>query len=352
MRTCCGRAGEVQRHFARRTNEAMAYQALSDGVEYRARVHNPAKGRRVKALVTASAPCREALQYLAQAPCAILPFAASRRRSGTGFPRGARRWTGIVRLESGVEEQELAACTSEYERALAEEAPTVNELLSAYGAWFGHGAEKRKPCGDRRCPRCWQGASRRILYDRSPRYQNYLVSQEEDHEETGVKFLKGASVQHADRVALEELYIGEHSGWDIQFANDAERSGMRPMGRLAFCFEHTSNPQRNEADEKERADTVWMAVVEYVTAGKGQDRKSDLATGHPVFNMRRRLSFFPATQFLRTVHMVHACSYTGASPCRLERDAGGHSCFRHNYSNRTFIMNEHFHHGIGRREDD
>ncbi|CAM9108342.1 unnamed protein product, partial [Pylaiella littoralis] len=63
--------------------------------------------------------------------------------------------------------------------------------------------------------------------------------------------------------------------------------------------------------------TAWVAIAEYVTAGVGNRRKVDAATRLNEFEMRQKLTFFPALAIRRVMHVMHACPTSGGGACGL-----------------------------------
>jgi len=98
-----------------------------------------------------------------------------------------------------------------------------------------------------------------------------------------------------------------------------------------------------DGDEQEGGWTIWVAVQEYATAGRGNERKVNAATGCDVFYLRKSVKFFPASCIRSMVHMVHACTATGTSSCGLIREEGksGWRCTATQGAH--YLLNKYFH---------
>ena len=80
-----------------------------------------------------------------------------------------------------------------------------------------------------------------------------------------------------------------------------------------------------------------------MTAAAGNKRKVDLVTGLDVFRMRASLTFCPASAIRCVVHMMHACSTTGASAYHLVDEGGKRPVWRCNLTgNSNYLLNKYF----------
>ena len=81
-----------------------------------------------------------------------------------------------------------------------------------------------------------------------------------------------------------------------------------------------------------------------MTAGIGNTRKVDSATGLDEFRMRQALSFYPASAIRCVVHMMHSCRYSGTSARGLVNEGNKRPAWRCTLlPGSTFVLNKYFH---------
>ena len=220
-----------------------------------------------------------------------------------------------------------------WQREVSRTIPSAPELLTLYQETLGcyrdpdsSDEKKRELCGSRTCPFCWRNRSWGLTNGSVSCFNIWADAAAEVSAGTGT--LRGGEVKAAaEQVDGGWMLSDESRASDVEIYldNDAQRSGRQgqhstTIGRLCFFFEHRGNHLQsddNAAGEEEGDWVRWAAVREYVTAGRGNARLVDPATGCDVFTLRKTVRFFPVSSIRSTVHMVHSCVLTGASPCSL-----------------------------------
>lgn len=345
MSSCNRRDGNILRHIARKTNDMWALQALSEEFDYDAKVYNAGRHEWKPVRVVPTEACAEVVGHFLTK---FTPHGSSTPGVGGPRPRGAVEWERPLRGEAddGNRYSGAASTTSSHSADdLSRYLPTSDQLHDAYDKFFGCGGDgSHGPEGTdvTRCPHCWHGGLPPDLLCRN--YWNGA----DPSAGAGQRVIMGADINRApDTATLDDVLLGEHGGFDMQFSRDPDDSGMHPIGRAILFFDHQLNPKPPVHDG---AWTTWVSVLEYVTAGPGQERKDDSATGMPMFNLHKTATFFPVSTMTRVMQMWHACGVA----CRLTGGSGAQdnpqwTCA---YNNRCFIMNEHYHRYGGRAHDD
>ena len=127
--------------------------------------------------------------------------------------------------------------------------------------------------------------------------------------------------------------------------------GHTTLGKAIYFFEHQGNDQRRRdtGHIAEGVVSVWVAVLEYVTAGTGHQRKVDPVTGFDVFHLRSTLSFFPVQAVRRTVQLVHQCPASRASAsCGLVSGSKKRQDWRCKLGKTSSYLLNRFFHSIAR----
>ncbi|CAM9814236.1 unnamed protein product, partial [Ectocarpus fasciculatus] len=133
-KTASGRDNEE--HIVRRENDAMAAEAMAEGVRWTAWGYDKTKRGWVKKTVQASPACRELLR-------AISERVSGTRRHGTGRPRG------IVEWNASLEHPAAAPSAQGWQETIGALLPRTGPgrlgLLDLYKAWFSCGRETSNP---------------------------------------------------------------------------------------------------------------------------------------------------------------------------------------------------------------
>ena len=328
------------------TNDSQALKSVADGVQWSARGWN---GREwVERTITGGDLCRRTLQKVFK----LLPLAPAQSDDvggRGGRPSGFVQWDAIL---VGTEAPgSTVGGTTVWQSVVAETLPTAVQLLALYNEKLGCGRnESEPPCDSDACAFCWRG--RPDLYNGVVTCFNHWGGAPRDAS-AGTGTLRGGLVKDAGELSATWMAQETSRANDVEIYVDADarRSGERgqkatTLGRIAYFFEHQGNHRRQLVDGEiqEGEWTVWVAVQEFVTAGRGQARKVDTATGCDMFVLRKSFTLFPASCIRSMVHMVHACSSNGVSSCGLVREEGQHDVWRCTTSEpRRYLLNRYFH---------
>lgn len=323
-------------HIARRLNTRLAADAMMEGLAWEARRYDNRDGW-VVSTVQASSPCRKLLKTLSDT-------LSHSRKHGVGRARGTVNWEMSI-AQHGGELEATSGSERSWMRALAMAMQQKFRLEDLYHTWYScgrlHGVQAF--CGKPQCPRCWKYRNVGFREQRVRFSNNWTGAPSEVSGGSGT--LRGGNVQIAkadDRQWMAEsgTDVEIYSNRDAMISNRPGPAGTCSLARVAFFAEHVGNPPLGVDTTGEK--TLWVAVAEYVTAGIGQDKVIDAATGHPIMRRRKRLSFFPARAIRRVVHMYHVCV---PNKCKAVSDAGKAPVWRHDLSgeNNRYIHNEHFH---------
>jgi len=268
----------------------------------------------------------------------VSEMASSRRERGTGMPRGSRQWS--VELDSEV----VGDGPGGFLRALGSMG-----LLELYKKWFSCGREHGTEnwCSSPRCCRCWNARSNFLTY-RTVECSN-VWTHAPPRVSAGTGTIRGAA-KADDSEKSDGLFLGGQGrlGADVELyytpealtARKAGPAGTCTMGKVAFFFDHAGNTFQGGGNQG--AITKWVAVLEYVTAGRGNREQLDPATGHPVMRIQKALSFFPAAAIRQVVHFYHRCPENKCGPV-LESGKG--LVWQHHYDPKGvnyFLHNRHF----------
>ncbi|CAN0424840.1 unnamed protein product [Laminaria digitata] len=336
-------------HTWRTTNDALALKAVADGVRWRGRGWNGRKW--VSADLEAGGRCQEILHDL----FAVLPLApafTNEEDVRVGKPYG------FVQLEATLRDGgALVASPSGWGQEVAATLPNATALEGRYAEMLACGrTPDEEACTDSTCCSCWRDRGRGLTHRVVTLFNHFGRAAPEVSAGTGT--IRGGAVKDAaanpetwsistsTRGNSVEIYVTQEAQAD-------ETRGVRftTLGKVAYFFEHRDNNLRREDAGRpvEKGEfTVWVAVQEYVTAGKGHSRKVDPATGCDVFTLRRAYSFYPVSAILRVVHMVHACPTSGEFACGLVREDGRKAVWRCAlHHGGQYLLNKYFH-SLGR----
>lgn len=219
-------------------------------------------------------------------------------------------------------------------------------LMDLYHTWFGcgRGHTDDRLCQDTRCPRCWKWRNMGLM-NKGVRCISMWAGAPADVS-AGTGTLRGCSVQDAAADGPNWMLAPAPYGTDVELyctrealrADVPGATGICTLAKVAFFVEHEGNPSQDRSVGEK---ALWVAVAEYVTAGPGNTRSVDPATGHAVLKLRRNLSFFPADAIRRVVHMYHRCPRGACAPRRQHR---GTPIWSHKLTDDdSYLHNEHFH---------
>lgn len=340
-------------HIYRSWNDSQALKALCDGVKWWGTGFH--MGQAVRRELTPGLLCRQVLQEVFK----ILPLQmnpASKEEGATlreeGRPHGYQQWDGAL-LPCTVDT--LPPPASAWQQEVCRTLPSAHELETCYDKSLGCGrTEEDAACSSHTCSYCWRNRGKGLVRREVVVFNHWGKAPAEISAGTGI--LRGSPVKNAaSTTGWTRSVASRANDIEIYLTDDARRSesrglGYTTLGRVAYFFEHQGNePRRGEEDtRKEGVFTIWVAVSEYVTAGVGNKRKVDPVTGLAEFRMRQALTFYPASAIRCVVHMMHACTTTGASACGLGREGGTRTMWRCTvHKNSTYLLNKYFH-SVGR----
>lgn len=313
-----------------------------------------AKGRvggvEVTKELTAGPLCREVLQEVFKIlPLQTTPAASEDGTTGRrgGRPHGYQQWDaglGPTRLETGLD-------APAWQQAISKTLPSAEQLEKRYDDALGCGRTSQEaPCSRRTCSFCWRNRGQGIVRQTVVVFNHWGQAPAEVSAEIGT--IRGGPVKDAGTPTWVRSAASRGSDVEIYLKAEDQRAGNRGLGRttlgkVAYFFEHQGNDwRRGESSNAipEGEFTIWVAVAEYVTAGVGNKRKVDPVTGLDMFRMRTSLTFFPASAIRCVVHMMHACSTTGTSACRLVDEGSKRPVWRCNLTgNPNYLLNKYFH---------
>lgn len=324
-------------------------KALVDGVQWKAQGWN--KQEWVWETVEAGEGCREALDAIFK----FIPMApgCEEHDGKVGKPHGFLKWKAKLQEEGRGGTNPVP---TPWQKAVFATMPNTEELQEIYDERLGCGRES----GDARCARptcsyCWRGSSYGLSHRDVTCFNHWVGASAEASAGTGV--IRGGAVEAAHVSPREWALSRSTRGSDVELymTDDARKAGARGVGRttlgkVAYFFEHKGNDFGGLEDDEieDGLWTTWVAVLEYVTAGRGHSRRTDTATGCDEFKLRQTFSFFPASFIRRVVHVVHECHTKGANSCRLvgqeSKRAEWRCCIK---PGDTYLVNKYFH-ALGR----
>lgn len=339
-------------------NDSQALKALCDGVTWSASAYDSVQHQWVPKKLTAGPLCCEVLQEVFR----ILPLETSPASadggtpaSAGGRPHGYLQWE--TKLTSAPVETHHTSDTSEaWQKAVSKTLLSPTEMELRYDDSFGCGRNATEaPCERRTCSYCWRNRANGLTHHAVVVFNHWGAAPGEASAGTGA--IRGSLTR--DAVSDGGWVRSTASrGNDVEVYLTAEDQlhglcgiGHTTLGKVGYFVEHQANSWRRGNSSNaipEGEFVVWVAVAEYVTAGVGNRRKVDLATGLDEFKMRQKLSFFPASAIRRVMHMMHCCPTSGASACGLVRE-GCHQprwqCTQ--LSSSSYLLNKYFH-SVGR----
>lgn len=298
-------------HIARRKNHDSAVRFMLEGGSWTARRYNYKENAWETRRIKAGVGCLEMLKSLSDEP---------RRTFGMGRARGTAKWT----VEVGDRGKVRAATSTPGGWELAATRAIEHlDLELEYSRWFG-GEREQLRYTSAVCFNIWDDAPAEAT--------------------GGHRTIRGGPVHDAEKHqgARWCLAAAAPLGTNIELYSTPEANRLRKpgpagtctLGKVACFVEHRGN---------DGAETLWVAVAEYVTVGRGKARENDPATGHAVLRLKKTLSFFPATAIRRLAHMYHRCT----SACKAVPGVnGGASIWRHDTLSAggdCFLYNEHYH---------
>lgn len=334
--TASGRDNEI--HVARRENEAMAVQQMIDGQKWTASAYDRKQGTWTCATIQASDACIEFLKEVSEK-------ASERRERGTGRPRGTRQWS--VDLDADVSADGPLGAWQDVVVGILRKLGSTG-LLKLYEKWFSCGRAHGNPdkCSNPRCCRCWNSRSGGLSLRNVDCSNVWTAAPPRVSAGTGT--LRGASMVDAVEKRDGLLWVQGSLGADVELYYTREALAARKpgsvgtctLGKVAFFFDHDGNTFPGGG--RQGATTKWVAVSEYVTAGRRKTEQIDPPTGHPVMRLRKVLSFFPAEAIRQVVHFYHRCPENKCGPVS---QSGNGNVWRHVYDSagaNLFLHNRHF----------
>lgn len=290
---------------------------------------------------------RDLLKLIPLSPAGLTDDAGLASGAG-GQPHGYKEWETVLDDPVGGDPGELM-----WQQRVSQTLPSCEDLEERYDDLFGCGRlDGDEPCTDNPlCSFCWRNRGVGLLYRRVCCFNHWGQAPEAISAGTG-KIL-GGSVVDACRAPAEWMLSRPRGVNDLEIyvCADAARDGTTGVGhttlaKAMYFFEHQGNDQRKGGNANARPGvvTVWLAALEYVTAGSGHQRKVDPVTGFDVFHLRSTLSFFPVQFVRRAVHMVHQCPTSGDSACGLVGEGGKRKVWKCKLGKgSSYLLNKYFH---------
>lgn len=315
-------------HIWRCTNDNLALKALADGARWSASGWDGSSW--VSKTVEAGDLCQAALREL----FTILPLAPARSEDGavsaSSNPYGFVSWEANLLREGGGGGGGGGASIPGWQRKVSTALPTVPGLLALYEEKLScnRSAAVPQPCESSTCARCWRNRAHGLEHESVVCFNHWGGAAPEAS--AGMGTLRGGPVKAAGNWSDNRWMLADLSrGNDVELyldkaAQSSESRGLNSttLGKLLFFFSHRGNDLRMEEGSNDVFEgdlTTWCAVLEYVTAARGNGRMVDPGTGCDVFKLRKTVKYFPASSIRSMVHMVHLCVSSGASPCGLVR---------------------------------
>lgn len=297
-------------------NTAFAMNGLADGVHYNVMKYDYAAKKHREVTVRPGPGAVRILNALRESLPGGLGGASDVRTAGqptagreAGSHQGSAMWPARLwtRADSDVRSSNMGwkemASSSRFR-------PDGEELLRAYGEQFACGRQGgEETCAELRCPDCWIGET---VQD------NTIACSRFDHHasagaSSGKGSLKGGDVRHISPTT-DSCFLGDGGGEDVEIwrnrpsqQQQSNHASDVTMAKVLYFFTHRANKRLN-ADVL-GPPTRWLLAFEYVTAGVGNARYTDVATEHPVLVLRARgrPRVFAAANVKRHIHMYHLC---------------------------------------------
>lgn len=338
-------------HLWRCINDQQAIKSLADGAQWTARCYSYQERRSVTRTNCAAGPtCRAVLRDLAK----VLPLSPSvadsdAPRATVKQPPGYQEWEAVLDAPVGGASDEGATWQQHTSRTL----PSVAHLEERYDELLGCGREDgESPCSSPTCSYCWRNRGRKLAYRQVCCFNHWKPAPEVVS--AGAGKILGVSLADACEERGTWMLDRPSGANDVELfvsASDVRDGttgvGHTTLGKVVYFFEHQGNDQRKGDSDRIEAGvvTVWVAVLEYVTAGTGHQRKVDPVTGFDVFHLRNTLSFFPVQALRRTVHIVHQCPTSRASTsCGLVSGSKKRQDWRCRLGKQSsYLLNKYFH---------
>ncbi len=349
----CKRKGDNAKHILRVWNDGQALKALCDGVQWTG--FGIVDGKEVEMELVPGAGCQEVLQEVFN----ILPLDMSPAHpedgtatSGSGHrPHGFQLWEAVL----GADGPSLPPTAPLWQQEVSKTLPSPEQLEGAYDELLGCGrTDSGETCARRNCSFCWRNRGRGLTNHAVVVFNHWGGAPGTVSAGTGT--IRGGPVKDASSDPhWASSFVARGSDVEIFLTaedclQDSRGLGHTTLGRVAYFFEHQGNDWRRGEGSviPPGIYTTWAAVSEYVTSGVGNARKVDAATGLDQFRMRQTLSFYPASNILRVVHMMHACPTRGQSACGLIKSGGDRATWRcKTHPTSAYVLNKYFH-SVGR----
>ena len=318
-------------HFMRVANTNCAWHALANGIPYSVMRYNRSTKVREEVTVRPGDACIRAVRQLMRdqpgglaGTTEISAAAEPSPAMKSGSYRGAAHWT--VRLHPGGGGRARAASDGGGSKtgwrnaiSVGRFRPDEKELLKAYKNYFGCGRKTGSSvfCRNRRCPRCW--SNRGKLDTRTVECSRF------DHTapkkaSSGSGRWKGGNAKAAGTSAPSmenEWDFGAYSGEDVEihkgkppYRDDPTVSSLT-MVKIVCFFEHQANKRTDDPEygAPMGVKTTFVLGFEYVGAGSGPERCTDVTTQHPIMLLRGRGRplVWPVSAIRRHVHLYHLC---------------------------------------------
>jgi len=156
----------------------------------------------------------------------------------------------------------------------------------------------------------------------------------------GTGTLRGGDVKAASKAPGDGWMLSDEvrsSDVEIYLDRAAQDSALRglhstTLGRILFFFEHKGNGGPGSMFNGPRYESMSRRAEE------------KLVSLTP-FTLRKTVRFFPVSSIRSSVHMIHRCVFTGASPCRLvgeAREKKTWQCQKQSTASR-YLLNKCFH---------
>lgn len=340
-----------QEHLWKCHNDQLALRACADGVQWTARDYVNGKWV-IKKDCTAGSVTRIVLRDLFKvfplSPAGLSDDAGLAEGAG-GHPHGYKEWESCLQDDpAGVDTDQ-----GTWQQRVSQTLPSCQHLEERYDELFGCGRlEGDEPCQDKPlCSFCWRNRGWGLVYRRVCCFSHW--GQAPEAVSAGMGKILGGTVVDACRKPSSWMLDRPRGVNDIEIyvSADAARDGTTGVGhttlaKVIYFFEHQGNDQRKGENEHPQPGivTLWLACLEYVTAGTGHQRKVDPATGFDVFHLRSTLSFFPVQFIRRAVHIVHQCPTSGDSACGLVSEGGKRQVWQCKLGKgSSYLLNKYFH---------
>jgi len=353
MVTCSRRPQELLRHLARQANDALAVEALAEGLPYKARVYMGTRHEWESRNVAASDDCASVVGTLLKK---FEPGERDEPRVSTRRPRGGEEWMAVL---SDVEATSSASHCLPPPDPRNRFLPDKKDLIKACSKWFGctNGGDATRMCDSGRCLSC--GNVTREEVSRVVKCRNWVCIREAgapEHSKGTV--LRGSNLGEWTRVVKQsESPIFGAGGSDVEFGRDENKTVkdgtiQRPLVRILLFFEHRIEREAGSTGANagsSECTTVWLAGLDYVKLEPRGEQATASATELPRFFLKKTRMLYPVEFLEHVFHMVHACSssFEGRNRCQLEGVGLKNLKWKHNPGVRQFLMNNYYERGSG-----